>query len=113
MAFSETEEVVAGRILDAVQDLVSQYSAFRFEPNSKQLILGKLQDFEFGMISLETFPVRTLKMLVPEWLFGAIENTVTFENKIRKIVKEWHMQKTATLAAMTPFAPVRFSDDLH
>lgn len=115
MSFSEMDGDVANRILEVVQDFVFQYSAFRFEPDSKQLILGKLQDFEFGINSLEMFPVRILKTLIPGWLIGEIVDFVPFENKVRKLVKDWHTQKTARLAAQIQEAldPIHFSDDLH
>ncbi len=113
MSFSEYDDAVAARILDMLQDFLSQYAVYRFEPDSKQMIMGKLQDFEFGRMSLETFPVQILKMLVPGWLIGEIVDLVPFENRVRKVVQDWHTQKTAELATIKPFAPVHFSDDLH
>jgi hypothetical protein len=111
--FSEEDDAVAARILDVLQDFVSQYVVYRFEPDAKQLIMGRLHDFEFGMSSLETFPIRILKMLAPGWLIGEIVDLTPFENRVRKVVRDWHVKKTAELAAQKTDESVHFSDDLH
>lgn len=102
---------VAARILEILQECVSQYADFRFDPDCKQLILGRMQDFDFGMISLETFPIHILKMLAPGWLIGEIYDLWQYEKTIQTLIKEWYTQKTALYAAgEARDANVRYSD---
>jgi hypothetical protein len=110
MHSADHDDAVAARILEILRQCVGKFAEFQFDPDSKQLILGRMQDFDFGLISLETFPIHILKMLVPGWLIGEIYDLRPFEDKVQTVMREWYVQKTAALKNFAEL-PDSYSDD--
>jgi hypothetical protein len=106
--FSENDEIVAERVLNVFREFISPAYG---KPDSKQLILGGMQDYEFGLSSLETFPRRILAMLVPGQLIEEIVDISSLETRVRILVKDWYIQKTARLADQIQSDSICFADD--